>query len=295
MNSFEYYAPESMAELLDILSANQENCKILAGGTDVTVHLREGKIAPQHMIALKKVPDLKGISLQGEKIVIGPMTTFTELAQSPIIRENAWVLAQAASTVGSPQIRNQGTVGGNIANASPAGDSLPALMALDAVLTIVSKRGEREMALEDFYLGISKNKLEKDEVVASICFPVLPQGCGSAFVKLGRRNALAISRVSAAAIIGYDKTNNLVTDCRVSVGSVAQNPFRVRSAEQMMLSCPLNIENRNKCVSAAFEEMAATLGKRASAVYKRKAGPEIVRRALDEAIRMAGGSWETVM
>jgi len=295
MNSFEYYAPESMAELLDILSANQENSKILAGGTDVTVHLREGKIAPQCMIALKKIPDLKGISLQGEKIVVGPMTTFTELAQSPIIRENAWVLAQAASTVGSPQIRNQGTVGGNIANASPAGDSLPALMALDAVLTIASKRGEREMALEDFYLGISKNKLEKDEVVARIHFPVLPQGYGSAFVKLGRRNALAISRVSAAAIIGYDKTNNLVTDCRVSVGSVAQNPFRVRSAEQMMLSCPLNIENRNNCVSAAFEEMAATLGKRASAVYKRKAGPEIVRRALDEAIGMAGGSWEAVM
>ncbi len=295
MNSFEYYAPESMAELLDILSANQENSKILAGGTDVTVHLREGKIAPQCMIALKKIPDLKGISLQGEKIVVGPMTTFTELAQSTIIRENAWVLAQAVSTVGSPQIRNQGTVGGTIANASPAGDSLPALMALDAVLTIASKRGEREMALEDFYLGISKNKLEKDEVVARIHFPVLPQGYGSAFVKLGRRNALAISRVSAAAIIGYDKTNNLVTDCRVSVGSVAQNPFRVRSAEQMMLSCPLNIENRNKCVSAAFEEMAATLGKRASAVYKRKAGPEIVRSALDEAIVMAGGSWEAVM
>jgi len=295
MSSFEYCAPETMSELLDILAANQENSKILAGGTDVTVHLREGKIAPQCVIALKKVSDLKGISLQGTNIVIGPMTTFTELVESPIIRENAWLLAQAAVSVGSPQIRNQGTVGGNIANASPAGDSLPALMALDAVLKIVSKRGEREIPLENFYLGISKNKLEKDEIVAGISFPVLEKGTGSAFVKLGRRNALAISRISAAAIIGYDHAENLITGCRISVGSVAQNPFRVRSAEQMMLSCPLNSDNRNKCITAAFEEMAATLGKRASAVYKRKAGPEIVRRALDEAIRMAGGSWEAVI
>ena len=292
MSSFEYYAPETVPALLELLSDKQGSSKILAGGTDVTVHLREGKIAPQFMIALKKVPELKGISLQGTKVVIGPMTTFTELAESPIIRERAWLLAQAVSTVGSPQIRNQGTVGGNIANASPAGDSLPALMALNAVLKIASVRGEREMPLEHFYLGISKNKLEKDEVVVEISFPALEKGVGSAFVKLGRRNALAISRVSAAAVIGYDQSSNLITDCRISVGSVAQNPFRIHSAEQMMLSCPLNADSHDKCITAAFEEMAATLGKRASAVYKRKAGPEIVRRALDEAIRMAGGSWK---
>lgn len=292
MNSMNYCAPKSIEELAEILAREKNGAKILAGGTDVVIQLREQKINPGCIVSLKFVQNLKGIKEQAGKIMVGPMTTFTELAEAPLIREKAFLLAQAAASVGSPQIRNAGTVGGNIANASPAGDTIPALMALDAILTIASTRGERQMSLKDFYLGIGKNKLEADEFIKMITFDALPETCGSAFVKLGRRNALAISRVSMAAVVGYSVENNTVTDCRIAAGSVAQNPIRLHKAEEVLLGGKLTTEAVEKSVSVAFEEISATLGQRASAVYKKKAAPVLVHRALDQAIGQIYIDWE---
>ncbi len=292
MNSMNYYAPKSTKELAEILARGKNGAKILAGGTDVVIQLREQKINPECIVSLKFVQNLKGIQEQTGKILVGPMTTFTELAQAPLIREKAFLLAQAAASVGSPQIRNAGTVGGNIANASPAGDTIPALMALDAVLTIASTRGERQMPLKDFYLGIGKNKLAADEFIKMIIFAALPETCGSAFVKLGRRNALAISRVSMAAIVGCSAGSNTVTDCRIAAGSVAQNPIRLPNAEKVLLGAKLTPAAVEKSVEAAFAEISATLGQRASAIYKKKAAPVLVHRALDQAIGQIYIDWE---
>ena len=292
MSSMIFYAPKSIEELAAILAKEKNNAKILAGGTDVVVQLREQKINAGCMVSLKFIPELKGIKAQDDKINIGPMTSFTELSEASLILEKAFLLAQAASSVGSPQIRNAGTVGGNIANASPAGDTLPALMALNAELTVASTRGERQILLEDFYLGIGKTKLEADEFVKMITVAALPKTHGSAFVKLGRRNALAISRISMAAVVGYAAENNIVTDCRIAAGSVAQNPIRLHGAEEVLMGANLTSEAVEECVSAAFTKLAATLGKRASAVYKKKAGPVLVRRALDQAIGQVYADWE---
>lgn len=291
MNSMTYYAPKSTEELAEILAKEKAGAKILAGGTDVVIQLREEKINPECIVSLKFIPELKGIKAQGGKIMVGPMTTFTELAESPLIREKALLLAQAAGSVGSPQIRNAGTVGGNIVNASPAGDTLPALMALDTVVTIGSVHGERQMPLEDFYLGMGKTKLEEDEFVKMITFAALPENYGSAFVKLGRRNALAISRISMAAVVGCSP-DNTVTECRISAGSVAQNPFRLRSAEKAFLGADISDEAVEKSVSVAFTEIAETLGQRASAVYKKKAAPVLVHRALNQAIGEVYTDWK---
>jgi len=292
MESMAYYAPKSIEELAEILAREKAGAKILAGGTDVVIQLREQKINPKCIVSLKFVQKLKGIKEQTGKIMVGPMTTFTELAEAPLIREKAFLLAQAAASVGSPQIRNAGTVGGNIANASPAGDTIPALIALDAVLTIASTRGERQMPLKDFFLGIGKNKLEADEFVKLITFDALSKMCGSAFVKLGRRNALAISRISMAAIVGYSPESNIVTDCRISAGSVAQNPFRLQKTEKVLLGSKLTLEAVEKSVSTAFEELSTTLGQRASAIYKKKAAPVLVHRALNQAIGQIYTDWE---
>lgn len=292
MESMAYYAPKSIEELAEILAREKAGAKILAGGTDVVIQLREQSINPECIVSLKFITKMKGIKEQTGKIMVGPMTTFTELAEAPLIREKALLLAQAAASVGSPQIRNAGTVGGNIVNASPAGDTLPALMALDAVLTIASARGERQIPLKDFYLGIGKTKLEADEFVKLITFDALPKTCGSAFVKLGRRNALAISRISMAAVVGYSLESNTVTDCRISAGSLAQNPFRMHNAENALLGAKLTVEAVEKSVSAAFQEITATLGQRASAVYKKKASPVLVHRVLNQAIGQVYTDWE---
>lgn len=292
MSERAYYAPTRLSELVDLLAQQGDKAKILAGGTDVLVEMRDPAHRPESIVALYKVPDLKGISTQGELITIGAMTTFTELAESPIICEKAFVLAQAANSVGSPQIRNRGTVGGNIVNASPAADTVPALMALDAKVRLVSAAGTRELLLEEFFLGIGKTKLAPGEVLQDITFPALSGLTGSAFGKLGRRNALAISRVSVAVVLGYAEDKELVTDCRVAVGAVAPNPFRVRSAEEAWLSCSLTADNRDRCVSGALAEITRTLGQRASAVYKKQAGPALIRATLDAAAAQVCRGWE---
>lgn len=291
MKSLTYYAPKNIKQLTEFLSTKKTGAKILAGGTDVVIQLREHKIDPECIVSLKFIPELKGITEQVDKIIVGPMTTFTELAESPLIRSKAFLLAQASSSVGSPQIRNAGTVGGNIANASPAGDTLPALMALNAVLTITSDHGERQIPLKDFYLGIGKTKLAADEFVKLITVDALPATGGSAFIKLGRRNALAISRISMAAVVGYSRESNTVTDCRISAGSVAQNPFRLHKAENVLVGAELTTAAVGKSVQAACEELGATLGQRASAAYKKTAGPVLVHRALNQAISQVYVNW----
>ena len=275
--SCSYYAPQQLEELLAILAEKKEKAKMLAGGTDLVIALQEGELEYDYIVALHKIPEMKGITLSGDTIVIGAMTTHTEVERSPLIRANALLLAQAAAAVGSPQIRNVGTLGGNICNASPAADTVPALIVLDASVKIVSNGSEREMPLEDLFLGMGKTKLGGDEVIKEISFKALPDGAGSIFVKLARRNALAISRISVAAIV---TSNEYVTDCRIAMGAVAPNPFRVRSAEQAWLGRTITADNLNICVEAAFQEISATLGQRASAIYKKRAGKALVRRAL---------------
>jgi CO/xanthine dehydrogenase FAD-binding subunit len=287
-----YYAPTQLSELVALLAEKRGKAKLLAGGTDVLVEMRDAARHPEFIVALYKVVELQGIRTSENLITIGAMTTFSELAASPLIREKAFVLAQAANSVGSPQIRNRGTVGGNIVNASPAGDTVPALMALDAKVRLMSAAGTREILLEQFFLGIGKTKLVPGEVVQEIFFPALGESTGSAFGKLGRRNALAISRVNAAVVLGYSEDKEIVTDCRIAVGAVAPNPFRVRSAEQTWLSCGLTADNRDHCVSRAMEEISRTLGQRASAVYKKQAGPALIRTTLDAAAAQVCRSWE---
>ena len=290
--SFAYYAPTRMDELLVILAENQANARILAGGTDLVVEMRESDQACGCLVSINKIAALKGIKQEGDTIFVGPLTTFTDLAESPIIAAGAFLLAQAALSAGSPQVRNQGTVGGNIVNASPAADTVPALVALEAKLRLSSLKGEREMPLEEFLVGIGKTQLAPGEVLTGISFKALPQATGSVFVKLGRRNALSISRVSVAVIVGYDPQGLTCTDCRIAVGSVAPNPFRTRSAEKIWLNCSLTRSNREACVAAALREISGTLGHRASAGYKKEVAPALIRRAIDAALGQVFDGWE---
>lgn len=292
--SYEYYTPRTMTELLEVLEKQKDGGMIVAGGTDVMVDIRAGH-NPKCLIDINKVPGMKEIRREGDIIHIGPAASFTEIAESKIVLEGAFLLAQAAASVGSPLIRNRGTAGGNIVKGSPAADSVPAMIALEAKLHLSSAAGEREMGLDEFLVGIGKTKLLPGEVLTDISFRALAPSTGSAFVKLGRRKALAISRVSVAAIIGYDEEKMICTDCRIAVGSVAKNPFRVRTAEDIWQSCSLTHSNRDLCVQAALREISVTLGERASAVYKKQAGPAIIRRAIDSALGHVFGGWEQVL
>ena len=203
--------------------ASHPDALVLAGGTDLMVAVNRGDLPVDHVVAIGRVPELRGWRREGDHVRLGAALTYTDLLQ-PDLAVLQPALAQAARSVGSPQIRNTGTLGGNVATGSPAGDTIPVLAALDAVLELRSASGTREMRLDEFVTGVKRTALEGGELIEAIRVPVLdgPQE----FCKVGTRNAMVISVVSLALVV--DRSGRTV---RVGLGSVAPAPLRAAEAE----------------------------------------------------------------
>lgn len=203
--------------------ASHPDALVLAGGTDLMVAVNRGDLPVHHVVAIGRVTELRGWRREGDHVRLGAALTYTDLLQ-PDLAVLQPALAQAARSVGSPQIRNTGTLGGNVATGSPAGDTIPVLAALDAVLELRSASGTREMRLDEFVTGVKRTALEGGELIEAIRVPVLdgPQE----FCKVGTRNAMVISVVSLALVV--DRSGRTV---RVGLGSVAPAPLRAAEAE----------------------------------------------------------------
>ncbi|WP_331445813.1 xanthine dehydrogenase family protein subunit M [Natranaerobius thermophilus] len=287
LSEFDYLAPESLSEALNILDkADNEPC-LLAGGTDVMIHLKEEEIKPQQVINLKQIPELNFIKEENGYIKIGAMTTFSTIEKSNLIQDRAKALAKACGEVGSPQIRNTGTVGGNIVNASPAADSVPALMALDAKVVLANKEGERELALDEFLCGINQTVIKPNEILTHIYFKTPKIDSISEFEKLGRRKALAIARLSVGFYAEVEPENKVLQDVRISLGAVAKNPFRAVEAEEYLKGKKLNEDVITETVEKISEIAAVTLGNRSSAPFKRESIKGVAKKALIKAMDSA--------
>jgi carbon-monoxide dehydrogenase medium subunit len=278
MQKVGYFRPETLEEALELLAAGREEYKILAGGTDLVLHLRERKVSPKALVDITHISALKGIREEEGKIIIKAATTFTEVASSPIVLEKIPALADACKVVGSPQIRNQGTIGGNIVNASPAADSVPALVLFDGVARLTSKRGTREILLTELLQGVGKTAIEPDELLEEVILTPYP-GSVSGFCKLGRRNALAIARISGAVELVF--AGSKIAKARVALGSVAPNPFRATELEQFLNGREFNEETKEELIALAKNLVAEKLGNRASAPYKREAIAGVMREILN--------------
>lgn len=272
----EYFSPDTIKETLKLLAVKKS--KILSGGTDLVLDLQK-KDLPGTVVDIGKVSELQQIRETQDKVIMGSGVTFSQLETSPVIKQYCLTLSEAAGLVGSPQIRNQGTVGGNIANASPAADTVPAIVAMDGKVLVASVRGERLVKVTDLLKGIGKTDLASDELILEISFNKIPN-FRSTFVKLGRRNALAISRISAALGVGIDEKGS-ICEARVSLGSVAPNPFRSTIMENALLGKQINQGVPEDVIQAAGDDVAQRLGSRASAPYKREAIKGVVRQALE--------------
>ena len=198
----QYYTPSNLDQALKILAEHAPKARLVAGATDLMLELEQGmRPEIEALIDITRIPGLDQIVEDAEGwIRLGPLVTHNQCAGSALIRENAYALAQACWEVGAPQIRNRGTIAGNLITASPANDSIPALLALDALVTLRSVRGERTIPLSDFYQGVRKTVMDADEILTEIRFPRGSNHRKSAFFKLGLRRAQAISVVNAAAI-----------------------------------------------------------------------------------------------
>lgn len=279
MPNFNYARPTNISHLKEVLEQNQPSTMV-AGGTDFMVQFRMGKINPDFVVDLTGVEELKNIINNDEAITIGSMVTHSEIASSDLIKEKATALTEASSLVGSPQIRNTGTIGGNMGTASPAGDTLPAILALGAKINIMGPDGECEVKSEEFFIRPGKTVLKSGEFIASLSFEDIKGVYGSAFVKQGKRNALAISVVNSAVWVKIDKTSRKILEARIAVGSVAPTPIRVNVAEQYLIGKVLTEEVKAEVERLVSENVKPIDDVRSTAKYRKETAGVIAKRAL---------------
>lgn len=279
MQALRYLKPCDLEDALWLLERHAGNIKIYAGGTDLMVQLREGVQSLKDVNCIldcTQLPELQSITLENNRIRIGAMTTHRELSENPMVLERATCLAQAASLVGSPQIRNQGTVGGNICNGSLAADTISPLLALNAELTIRSAHGTRTCAMGDFHEKAGCVRLAPDELLVSITIDC--QGTNSVFLKLGRRKALAISRMNVAVLLSL--SDGVIQEVRIAPGCVFSTPTCALSAENLLIGREPDPALFARAGELVAEEMIKRTGIRWSTAYKKPAIMALTRRAL---------------
>jgi len=275
--SFSLHRPGTLREALELLQSLEE-ARPIAGGTDLLVLLRDGAIRAKHLVDLSPVEELRFIRETDGEIRIGPLTTHSKLLRSELIAEKAPVLREGAMSAGSVQIRNMGTVGGNLCNASPAADTAPPLLVLDAEVTIASLEGKRTIPLADLFAGPKMNSLRPEELLTEIRFRVPPPRSGASFYKLGRRRGLTLSLVNAAAYLALD--GDLCREVRVALGAVAPKPLRMPAVEEMLEGEELCQKLIGEAASASCRLVEPVDDIRASAEYRREMACVLTRRAL---------------
>jgi xanthine dehydrogenase small subunit len=279
--------PRSLEEAFAALSGSSADDPLtpIAGGTDVMVRIT-GEIGepPARMLDLWRLDELRGISSDGGAISIGALTTYTEIRGSAPCREHLPALVEAAATIGAAQIQNRGTLGGNIANASPAGDTLPVLLALDAVFVVSGARGERTIPASEFWVAYRRTALAPDELILRIVIPVAG-GREARFRKVGTRRAQAISKVVLALAWRDDGSSSGWRDVRVALGSVADRPIRARAAEAALEGRTPTPDAADAAAEALAAEITPIDDVRSTADYRRT----VAARVLHRLVRDAGG------
>lgn len=281
MKPFDYYSPRSLPEACTLLAELGTDARILAGGTDVLVELRKpGSASSKAVVDISRIAALKGIQESGDTIVIGPLTTHAEIFHSAIVAQYAPLLKAAVAGIGSPQIRNRGTVGGNIMNAAACADTVPPLIALNASIRLLSSGGERAVMLSDFFVRPYETVAQQDEILVEIRFPKLPVNARSSFVKLGRRNALSIARLSVAAVVAKTEAG-VIDDARIVTGAAVPKWQRVQAAETVLVGQKPSRRLYDEAGKKVSEALISFTGRRWSTEYKEPVIAVLVRRALE--------------
>ncbi len=284
----EYYSPVSLEEGIGLLDRYRARARIVAGATDLMLELERGvRTAVDVLIDITRIPALDRIQrLADDWIEIGPLVTHNACVDSKLLIEQAWPLPRACWEVGAPQIRNRGTVAGNLITASPANDTIPALMVLEAVLRLRSARGEREVRLADFYTGVRRTVMAEDEILVGIRFRSLRNNERSGYLKVALRAAQAVSVVNAACVVACDPKGN-VKSARIALGAVAPVVIRAPRAEAALIDRDLNEASIVATAEIAAEEARPIDDVRGSAKYRRW----MVRHAVAQLLRaVAGGA-----
>jgi len=281
MKEIMYFAPSKVDEALKILAEHRKKVTILAGGTDIVPRMNYYDVEPDILLYIGGL-GLNYLKEEEGKLVIGSATTWSKLACDSLVAEKASVLSEAARRGSSIAIRNAGTIGGNLANASPAADLATPLMVMDAELLLASAKGERVVGVTDFFTGPGETVLKPDELIIEIRVPALANSeSKTAFLKLGRRRAMTLSVVNVA--VRLDTEDRTCYDARIALGSMAPTPIRCVKAEEKLKGKSIDKGLINECAEQAVAESNPIDDQRATAWYRRKAGTALVSRAIAQA------------
>jgi carbon-monoxide dehydrogenase medium subunit len=284
MKKFEFLNPSSLPEALGLLKQFGGKAKAIAGGTDLVVQMKNKLVTPEWVINLLNVPELTGMNKDGNGLRIGALVKHAALENSPLLREGWGILASAAHKVGSPQVRHLGTLGGNLCNASPAADTAPALLVLEAEVTLVRQDGERRIPLESFFTGPGLTVLKGDEILKEIFIPEIQGNSSWAYLKLGRRKSLDLALVSVAVLLTLDPVTGICRRARVALGAVSPTPMRARKAENFLEGKKLEESVIGEAGKIAQRECCPISDVRASAEYRKEMVMVIVERALKKSV-----------
>jgi len=277
--AYELAAPRDLADVLDRNAREPGAWKLFAGGTDLMVLLEAGKLAHKNFLSIWKLPELRGIEIATDHVTIGALTTYTDVRRNGTLAGEFPLLARAAAETGSIATQNRGTLGGNIANASPAADSPPALLVYDAELEIVSTRGTRWSRYDGFHSGYKEMDLRDDELIRRIRLPRGKQGWKQYYRKVGTRRAQAISKVCFAGAAQVDAGR--VSDVRLALGSVAPTVVRARETEKLLRGERLS----PSVLRAAQEVLAHEIGPiddmRSTARYRRRVSQNLLAEFIE--------------
>lgn len=271
-----YHLPRSLDEVLALLNSSS---RPIAGGTDLVVQMRSRRRRLDSLVDLSRILELQGIREENGDLVIGAMTTHTDICQSPLVRRRFPLLAEIAGQVGSIQIQNAGTVGGNLANASPAADVALGLLALDARARVIGPHGRREFSMDEFFVGPGSVALGEQELLLEVVVPASWAEHPAAFLKIGRRKAHPIAVTSVTAVLVSDATGSCLR-ASIALGAVAPVPLRASAAENSLTRAPLNEDAITCAARIAASECFPINDVRASEGYRRDMVEVLTRRVL---------------
>ena len=275
---FEYHVPTSLDAAVELLSKYGKEANLLAGGTDLLINMKQRLVEPKYIINIKNIKELIGIEEREDGINIGAATRLRTIEMSDMIQAKLPLLHEAVRSIGSVQIRNMATIGGNLCNASPTADSATALLALDAKARIIGPEGTRIVPMEKFFVGAGQTVLRPNEILVEVLSPHLTEDTGTSFIKIGW-TSFDISTINIAAVLKLEGGH--VNDCRIALGACAPTPIRVNRVEEFLKGQKLTSETLEAAANIISEYIKPReRWRRAPAEYRRAASKALIRDAL---------------
>lgn len=289
MSKYDYVLAQTIDDAVRLLNEPGIRSIPLAGGTDIFVEVRKTPLWFDRMVDISRIPEMSQIRLDGDQVSIGAAVTHTQVAESPLLRKVAPFLSDSCESVGGPAVRNRGTVGGNISNAAVCADSMPALICLEAVAHLRSAKGERQMTIDQLVTAPHETQIEKGELLTHFTFRVPSENARFHFIKLGRRKAQSISRLSIAAI-GRINKDGIIDFARVCPGAAVSIPTRFKAVEDLLVGKKPTKELIDSASDLMVAEMIRITGHRWSTPYKEVALKAIAERSLSKIFLEDGSS-----